>query len=75
MKDLVEYIAQALVDDPEAVQVYETQARHTTVLELKVAPEDTGRVIGKNGRVANAIRVLLRVVATHQGGRVNLEIE
>lgn len=74
MKELVEYIARALVDHPDQVEVIETQAGNTTVLELRVAPDDMGRVIGKNGRVANAIRALVRLVAMQENKRVSLEI-
>ena len=74
MKELVEYIAKSLVDDPSQVEVTETEGSSTIVIELKVAPEDMGRVIGRNGRVANALRTLLRVNATKVGKRVNLEI-
>ncbi len=74
MKELVEYIARSLVDHPEAVEVTESRAGNTTVLELRVAPDDMGRVIGKNGRVANAIRALVRLMAVQQGTRVSLEI-
>ena len=75
MKDLVEYIARSLVDDPASVEVTETTTGSSAiVLELRVAPDDMGRVIGKSGRVANAIRALLRVVAAKEGKRVTLEI-
>jgi predicted RNA-binding protein YlqC (UPF0109 family) len=74
MKDLVEYIAKSLVDDPSQVNVTEIQGETSVILELSVAPEDMGRVIGKNGRVANAMRTLVRVIAAKQGKRVNLEI-
>lgn len=75
MKELVEYIARSLVDDPAAVEVTEvTHSNTAVVLELRVAPDDMGRVIGKNGRVANAIRALLRILATKEGKRVTLEI-
>lgn len=74
MKELIEYIAKSLVDDPSQVKVVENTSGSSTVLELKVAPEDMGRVIGKNGRVANAIRVLVRVVAAKNGKRVTLDI-
>ncbi len=72
-KELVEYIARLLVEQPEAVSVKEIRGSSVTVLELHVAREDMGRVIGKDGRVANAIRTLLRV-ATHDEKRVVLEI-
>ncbi len=74
MKELVEYIAKSLVDDPSQVEVIEKSSGASTILELEVAPEDMGRVIGKNGRVANAMRVLVRVMAARQGKRVSLEI-
>jgi hypothetical protein len=74
LKELVEYIAKSLVDDPSQVEVTETEGSSTIVIELKVAPEDMGRVIGRSGRVANALRTLLRVNANRAGKRVNLEI-
>jgi uncharacterized protein len=72
-KDLVEYIAKSLVEQPDAVSVKEIRGSSVTVLELHVAREDMGRVIGKDGRVANALRTLLRV-ATRDDKRVVLEI-
>jgi predicted RNA-binding protein YlqC (UPF0109 family) len=60
MKDLIEYVARALVDNPDAVEVTEVPARSSTILELRVAPDDMGRVIGKSGR-GERIRALLRV--------------
>jgi uncharacterized protein len=74
MKELVEYIAKSLVDDPSQVRVTEVADGPATILELEVAQEDMGRVIGKNGRVANAMRVLVRVLAAKQGKRITLEI-
>jgi predicted RNA-binding protein YlqC (UPF0109 family) len=74
MKELVEYIAKSLVDDPSQVQVNQMRRSGAVVLELQVAQEDKGRVIGRNGQVANAIRALLRVVGAKQGKHVNLEI-
>lgn len=74
MKDLIEYIARSLVDDPSQVQVTEIEGATSVIVELKVAQEDMGRVIGRGGRVANAMRTLLRVVAAKQGKRVTLEI-
>ena len=59
MKELIEYMAKALVDDPDQVQVEEIEGTSATIYELRVAPEDMGRVIGKQGRVANAMRTLL----------------
>jgi predicted RNA-binding protein YlqC (UPF0109 family) len=75
MKELIEFIASSLVDDPTQVQV--TQVRHgpATTLKLRVAKEDMGRVIGKNGRVANSMRLLLRVAAAQEGKRVTLDVE
>lgn len=74
MKELVEYVAKSLVDDPSQVSVNEIPSGNSVVLELHVAPEDMGRVIGRNGRVANALRTLLRVLSAKQGKRVSLEI-
>jgi predicted RNA-binding protein YlqC (UPF0109 family) len=74
MRELVEYIAKSLVDDPSQVVVTEIEGETSIILELRVAPEDMGRVIGKNGRVANAMRTLVRVIAAKQGKRVQLEI-
>jgi len=74
MKELVEYIVRSLVDDPSQVRVTEVEGSSTIIYELRVAPEDMGRVIGKNGRVANAIRTLLRVASSRQGKRATLEI-
>ena len=74
MKELIAYIARALVDHPEEVQVEEIDEARSIIYELRVAPSDMGRVIGKNGRVANAIRSLLRVAATRSGKRAILEI-
>jgi predicted RNA-binding protein YlqC (UPF0109 family) len=73
-KELVEYIAKSLVDHPEAVEVTEISGSSSVVVELRVAPDDMGRVIGKSGRVANAIRSLLRVMAAKDGRRITLEI-
>jgi len=67
MKELIEYIAKSLVDDPSQVQVTEIEGSNSIIFELRVAPEDMGRVIGKGGRVANAMRTLLRVTAAKQG--------
>jgi uncharacterized protein len=60
MESLVEYVAKSLVDDPTQVKVRKRETGNTIILELRVAPQDTGRIIGKNGRVANALRTLLR---------------
>jgi predicted RNA-binding protein YlqC (UPF0109 family) len=74
MKDLIEYIATSLVDDPTQVDVSQTRHGPQTVLRLQVAKEDMGRVIGKSGRVANAMRILLRVAGAQEGKRVTLDI-
>ncbi len=74
MKDLVEYIAKSIVTLPEAVVVNEENSAGNIILKLQVAPEDRGRVIGKQGRVAQAMRTLLRVAAVREGVRVQLEI-
>lgn len=74
MKELVEYIAKALVDHPEDVRVEEIAGMRSIIFELRVAPSDMGRVIGKHGRVANAMRSLLRVASTRSGKRAILEI-
>lgn len=69
MRDLVEYIAKSLVDHPEAVEVTQLRGSQAIILKLRVAPEDKGWVIGRNGRIANAIRSLLRVASATKGGR------
>lgn len=74
MKDLVEHVARALVSHPESVQVNEIEGETASVLELKVAPEDLGRVIGKEGRTAKALRTILNAVASRAERRVILEI-
>jgi uncharacterized protein len=74
MKALTEYIAKSLVESPDEVEVVQTKQGNRVRLELKVAKDDMGRVIGKNGRVANAIRVLLRVAAEREGQQVTLDV-
>ena len=74
MKDLVEYMARSLATNPEAVKVTETIEDGQVILRLEVAPEDKGKVIGRQGRVAQAMRVLVRVAAIKQGTRALLEI-
>jgi predicted RNA-binding protein YlqC (UPF0109 family) len=74
MKDLVKYIAQALVDDPEAVQVSEVEGEQTSVIELKVAKDDLGKIIGKQGRTARAIRTILGAASAKIKKRSVLEI-
>ena len=74
MKDLVEYIAQSLVDSPDLVAVKEVEGEKTTVYELRVGPGDRGKVIGKRGRTARSIRTILNAAATKAGKRAVLEI-
>jgi hypothetical protein len=74
MKELIEYIAKAIVDKPEEVKVTEEKTESGVILKLQVAPEDTGKVIGKEGRIAKAMRTLLRVAAIRKGTRATLEI-
>jgi predicted RNA-binding protein YlqC (UPF0109 family) len=74
MKDLVKFIAQALVDNPDEVQVKEIEGEQTSVIELKVAKEDLGKVIGKQGRTARAIRTILSAASTKIRKRSVLEI-
>ena len=74
MKDLLIQIAKALVDNPEQVRVTEIEGTQTTVLELRVAKSDMGKVIGKQGRTANAIRTLLNAASGKAGKRHILEI-
>ena len=74
MKELIEYIAKSLVDNPEEVSVTELEGEQTSVIELKVAKEDIGKVIGKQGRTARAIRTILGAASTKMKKRSVLEI-
>jgi predicted RNA-binding protein YlqC (UPF0109 family) len=74
MKELIEYIAKSLVDNPDQVQVSEVIGDQTSVLELKVAKEDLGKVIGKQGRSARAMRTILSAASTKMKKRTVLEI-
>ena len=74
MKELVEYIAKSIVNLPDEVVVTEESSEEGIMLKLQVADEDKGRVIGKQGRIAAAIRTLIRVKAAKQGTRATLEI-
>lgn len=74
MKELIEFIARSLVDHPDQVQVREIGSGSRVRLELVVAKEDMGRVIGKNGRVANSLRALLRVAAEREGKQATLDV-
>ena len=71
---LVEAIAKSLVDNPDAVQVKEVQGNQATVIELRVAPEDMGKVIGKQGRIAKALRTVVKAAATKANKKVVVEI-
>lgn len=73
-RELVEYVAKSLVDQPNEVRVEEIRDRDGVVLELHVAEDDMGKVIGRNGSVAKALRTLLKVTATRDGEPVSLEI-
>jgi len=74
MKELIKYIAQALVDNPDQVKVEEVEGNQTSVLELKVAKEDLGKVIGKQGRTARAMRTILSAASAKLKKRTVLEI-
>lgn len=75
MKELVQYLAESLVDDPQQVRVNETEGPEAIILELSVAPDDMGKIIGRQGRIAKAMRSLLKA-ATQRGAKpVFLEIQ
>ena len=74
LKDLVEYIVKRLVDDPEAVKVSEISGEQATIIELRVASDDLGKVIGKEGRTARSLRTLVHAAATKDRKRAVLEI-
>ncbi|RPI78215.1 MAG: KH domain-containing protein [Chloroflexi bacterium] len=74
MKELIEFIATSLVDDPTQVHVSQSRRGPTVIFRLQVAKEDMGRVIGKNGRVANAMRTLLNVAAAREGKQASLDV-
>lgn len=74
MKELLEILAKSLVDNPDAVQVKEVAGEQSIILELKVAPEDMGKVIGKQGRIAKAIRTVVKAAAIKENKRVVVEI-
>ncbi|MDR0589732.1 MAG: KH domain-containing protein [Spirochaetaceae bacterium] len=73
-KDLVEYIAKSLVDDPSSVVINVVEGEKATILELRVASEDIGKVIGKHGRIAKSIRTVLQAATAKTGKRITLEI-
>ncbi len=74
MVELVSTIAKSLVDNPDAVEVTESMAKQTTVIQLKVASEDMGKVIGKQGRIAKALRTVVKAAAIKAGKKVIVEI-
>ena len=74
MKELVQYLAKSLVNNPDAVEVKETEGDTASVLELRVAKEDLGRIIGKQGRTAKSIRTILNAAASRTNRKVVLEI-
>lgn len=74
MKELVEIIAKSLVDNPDVVKVNEIAGEQSIILELRVAPEDMGKVIGKQGRIAKAIRTVVKAAAIKENKRVSVEI-
>ena len=74
MVELVEIIAKNLVDDPTQVDVSETKEKQATIVKLKVAPDDMGKVIGKNGRIAKALRTVVKAAATKTNEKVVVEI-
>jgi predicted RNA-binding protein YlqC (UPF0109 family) len=74
MKELVEFMAKSLVDNPDSVTVNEVNEEQSIILKLTVAPEDMGKIIGKQGRIAKAIRTVIKAVAVKQNKRVIVEI-
>lgn len=74
MKELLTFIVKSLVDDPDGVQVHETIGESVVILEVQVSPDDVGKVIGKEGRIANAIRTLLKASAARFDKKVTVEI-
>ena len=75
MKELLLYVAKQLVDDPEAVTVTEREDGESTVLELRVAPEDMGKVIGKQGRIAKSIRTLVKAAAAKENKQIHYSVD
>ena len=73
-RELVEYIVKSLVDEPESVEVNVIEGEKSTILELRVSPSDIGKVIGKQGRIAKALRTILSATATKSGKHATLEI-
>ncbi len=74
MKELVELLIKALVDDPDAVEITQAEGERSLVFEVRVAPEDVGKVIGKQGRIVQALRTVVKAAAARQGKKAVLEI-
>jgi len=74
MKDLLEYLAKSLVDKPDDVEVSQVEGERSVILELRVSPDDMGKVIGKQGRIAQALRTIVKAAAVKDGKRVMIEI-
>ena len=74
MKDLLEYLAKSLVDKPDEVEVSQIEGERSVILELRVSPDDMGKVIGKQGRIAQALRTIVKAAAIKDGKRVMIEI-
>jgi predicted RNA-binding protein YlqC (UPF0109 family) len=74
MKDLLEYLARALVDNPDGVEVTSVEGERSIILQLRVDPDDVGKVIGKKGRIAQAMRTLIKASATKEGRNAIVEI-
>ncbi|MBN2057989.1 MAG: KH domain-containing protein [Candidatus Saganbacteria bacterium] len=74
MKELVEYIVKALVDNPDKIEVKETAGDYVTILEVRTAPEDVGKVIGREGRIANSLRSIAKAAAAKQNKKITVEI-
>ncbi|MCD4784187.1 MAG: KH domain-containing protein [Candidatus Eremiobacteraeota bacterium] len=74
MKELLEYLAKALVDKPEEVEVSQVEGERSVILELRVSSDDMGKVIGKQGRIAQALRTIIKAAAVKDGKRVMIEI-
>lgn len=74
MKEFVEYLVKNIVDEPEAVEVNQVEGERTLIFEVRVAPDDLGKVIGKQGRIANALRTIVKAATMKEKKNVNLEI-
>lgn len=74
MKELVEYLVKALVDSPDKVEIKEVQGESVTIIEIRTAPEDAGKVIGREGRIANSIRTIVKAAAAKQNQKITVEI-